>query len=144
MTNNLEEIKGLVREFYQTQRVIGIDNDDLESFFLTQDQLLVIDCEEFDLWHEPYKAICRKTKGKLDSLDGKYKIRRVLFLFFQPTDHELKMTDMESLHQMSTSFETVTWGVGTWREDSARLLTLVEIALTLPKESQQRKRQQVQ
>lgn len=131
MTNNVEEIKGLVREFYQAQRVIGVDNDDLEPFFLTQGQLIAIDCEEFDLWNEPYKTICQKTKNKFDTLKEKYKIRRVLFLLFKPTAHELKMKDMESLHLMSNFLESVTWGLGIWYEDSARLLTLVEITSTL-------------
>ena len=119
----------MVRDFFKTKPIISIDNDDLEPFFLTKGQLLAIDCEEFDLWHEPDKAICKKTKNELDSLDENYKIRRVLFLFFQPTGYELKMKDMENLHIMSNSFETATWGIGLWHEDSARLLTLVEISL---------------
>lgn len=122
----------MVHDFFKTKPIISIDNDDLEPFFTTQGQLLAIDCEEFDLWHEPYKAICEKTKNELDSLDENYKIRRVLFLFFQPTGHELKMNDMESLRLMSSSFETAIWGIGTWHEDSARLLSLVEITPTFP------------
>ena len=59
------------------------------------------------------------------------KIRRVLFLFFQPTAHELKMKDIESLRLMSSFLENATWGLGIWNEDPARLLTLVEITSTL-------------
>lgn len=67
------------------------------------------------------------TQDKLESLCMGRKIARVLFLVFQPTDHELQMTDMESLHLVSKSFETVSWGIGTWREDSVRLVTLFEV-----------------
>lgn len=55
MISNIEIIKGLVREFYQTRMVVSIDNDDFESFFLTKGKLVAFDCEEFDLWNKPYK-----------------------------------------------------------------------------------------
>lgn len=67
------------------------------------------------------------TQDKLESLCVGRKIARVLFLVFQPTGHELQMTDMESLHLVSKSFETVTWGIGSCHEDSVRLVTLVEV-----------------
>lgn len=127
MISNIEIIKGLVREFYQTRMVVSIDNDDFESFFLTKGKLVAFDCEEFDLWNKPYKLVCKMTQDKLESLCGGRKIARVLFLVFQPTGHELQMTDMESLHLVSMSFETVTWGIGSWHEDSVRLVTLVEV-----------------
>lgn len=127
MISNIEIIKGLVREFYQTRMVVSIDNDDFESFFLTKGKLVAFDCEEFDLWNKPYKLVCKMTQDKLESLCGGRKIARVLFLVFQPTGHELQMTDMESLHLVSKSFETVTWGIGSWHEDSVRLVTLVEV-----------------
>lgn len=53
MISNIEIIKGLVREFYQTHMVVSIDNDDLEPFFLTKGKLVAFDCEEFDLWNKP-------------------------------------------------------------------------------------------
>lgn len=108
MISNIEIIKGLVREFYQTHMVVSIDNDDLEPFFLTKGKLVAFDCEEFDLWNKPYKLVCKMTQDKLESLCVGRKIARVLFLVFQPTGHELQMTDMESLHLVSKSFETVT------------------------------------
>ena len=58
---------------------------------------------------------------------GGRKIARVLFLVFRSTGHELQMTDMESLQLVSKSCETVTWGIGSWHEDSVRLVTLVEV-----------------
>lgn len=127
MINNIETIKGLVSEFYQTHMVVSIDNDDLESFFFTNGKLVAFDCEEFDLWNKPYKVVCKMAQDKLESLCVGRKIVRVLFLVFQPTGHELQMTDMESLHLVSKSFETVTWGMGSWHEDSVRLVTLVEV-----------------
>ena len=127
MISNIEIIKGLVREFYQTHMVVSIDTDDLEPFFLTKGKLVAFDCEEFDLWNKPYKLVCKMTQDKLESLCVGRKIARVLFLVFQPTGHELQMTDMESLHLVSKSFETVTWGIGSWHEDSVRLVTLVEV-----------------
>ncbi len=129
MISDVEEIKGLVREFYQTHQVVSIDNDDLEPFFLSKNKLIAFDCEEFDLWNEPYKVVCKLTQDKLESLCNGCRIERMLFLVFQPTGHELQMTDMESLRLMSKSFETVTWGLGTWREDSVRLVTLAEVVL---------------
>ena len=72
-----------------------------------------------------FSADCKQDK--LESLCGGRKIARVLFLVFQPTGHELQMTEMESLHLVSKSFETVTWGMGSWHEDSVRLVTLVEV-----------------
>ena len=53
MISNIEIIKGLVREFYQTRMVVNIDNDDFESFFLTKGKLVAFDSEEFDLWNKP-------------------------------------------------------------------------------------------
>lgn len=70
MISNIEIIKGLVREFYQTRMGVSIDNDDLESFFLTKGKLVAFDCEELDLWNKPYKLVCKMTQDKLESLCG--------------------------------------------------------------------------
>jgi hypothetical protein len=67
MISNIEIIKGLMREFYQTRMVVSIDNDDFESFFLTKGKLVAFDCEEFDLWNKPYKLVCKMTQDKLSS-----------------------------------------------------------------------------
>ena len=58
MISNIEIIKGLVREFYQTHMVVSIDNDDLEPFFLTKGKLVAFDCEEFDLWKSHLRTYC--------------------------------------------------------------------------------------
>ena len=54
MISNIEIIKGLMREFYQTRMVVSIDNDDFESFFITKGKLVAFDSEEFDLWNKAY------------------------------------------------------------------------------------------
>lgn len=126
MTRDINEIKDMVRDFYHAKMEVSIDGDDLEPFFLSNDHLLALDNEEFDLWNRPWERVCNKTNGELDSLRKNYGVERLLFLAFQPIGHELNLPDMDCFRPICKSSDSIVWGVCSWYEDPARLVTLVE------------------
>lgn len=126
MTSNRNEIKNMVRDFYHAHIEVGIDGDDLEFFFLANNNLFAFDCEEFDLWNNPWQNICNRAIDELNKLEKDNVIERVLFLIFQPTGYELKLTDLDYFRILCKSPVKTTWGLCSWYEDSTRLIILLK------------------
>lgn len=126
--SRIEEIKQMVRDFYKTERFVGIDDDDLEPFFDNTGTLTAFDHQELASNPQGMKLIWDTIKQELHSLEQDYQIKRVLFLLFQSAQHELQMNDLCDLSKMELKDEvSVTWGLGTHESEYTRVVTLVLI-----------------
>lgn len=127
-TNDRNEIKRWVREFYLSAPIVRIDNDDIEPFFLAHHTPIAFNFQtsisEFTAWAD----ICKKIEKEFKALNQTSVIKRVLFLIFQPTNHQMQVKDLSCFKDMQETMPSVTWGLGIWDKAEIRVATLVLIA----------------
>lgn len=128
MTDNRNEIKQVIRDFYHTQFVISIDNDTLEPLFQSDGVLLAIDHQKNISNPNAFEDICKRTKDELTELQHNHQITYALMLIFLPSKHPLTMEEFCGNVQPTSKYlpeETPRWGLGTTDDDYIRIATLL-------------------
>lgn len=127
-TNDRNEIKRWVREFYLSHPIVRIDNDDIEPFFLTHNALVAFKFQTSISEFTACPDMCKKIEKEFKALSQTNVIKRILVLILLPINHQMQIEDLSYFKAMQEKTPSVTWGLGVWDKEEVRVATLVLIA----------------